>query len=59
MPMTKGDRVLFERQFRDEQKQAINEELDERIRDHAREVERSQRVPQFKRALKDDSIFWP
>jgi hypothetical protein len=52
MPMTKGDRLLFERQVRGAQKQAINEELDERIRDHAREVERSQRVQRFQKGAK-------
>ena len=46
MPMRKGDRLLLERQFREAQKQAIDEELDQRIRDHAREVGRSQRAQQ-------------
>lgn len=52
MPMTKGDRLLFERQVRDAQKQAINEELDQRIRDHTREVERAQRVQRFQKGAK-------
>src|SRR5215471_20950312 len=52
MPMSKGDRLLLERQFREAQKQAIDEELDQRIRDHAREVGRSQRAQQFQKGAK-------
>src|SRR6266446_4960972 len=50
--MNKGDRLLLERQFRESQKQAINEELDQRIRDHAREVRRWQRAQQFQKGAK-------
>jgi hypothetical protein len=36
--MSKGDRVLLERQLQKAQRQAIDGELEERIRDHARDV---------------------
>ena len=55
--MSKSDRLLLERQFREAEKQAINEELDQRIRDHAREVARSQRAQQFRKVAKRQLDF--
>jgi len=49
LPINKGDRLLLERQFREAQKQAITEELEQRIRDHARQVRRSERVRKFRK----------
>jgi hypothetical protein len=51
-PLNKGDRLLLERQFREAQQQAINDELDQRIREHTREVQRSQRAQQFQKGAK-------
>jgi hypothetical protein len=50
MPMNKGDRLLSERQFREAQKQAIRDELEQRINEHARRVRRSERAKKFKKA---------
>jgi hypothetical protein len=47
--MSKGDRLLLERQLQEAQKQAIDDELEERIRDHAREVRRFDRARQFQK----------
>jgi hypothetical protein len=48
-PGNKGDRLLLERQFRQAQRQAIDDELDQRIREHARNVRRWHRAQQFKK----------
>jgi hypothetical protein len=56
-PMNKGDRLLLERQFREAQKRSINEEMDERVRNHERDVRRSQRARQFQMAAKTPLDF--
>ncbi len=47
--MSKGERLLLERQLREAQKQAIEDELEERIRDHARDVWRQDQARQFQK----------
>jgi hypothetical protein len=50
--MSKGDRLLLERELREAQKQAIDDELEERIQDHALEVSRLERARQFQKGAK-------
>jgi hypothetical protein len=50
--VTKGDRLLLARQFKEAQQQAINDELDQRIQDHVRQVQRSERAHQFQKVAK-------
>jgi hypothetical protein len=59
MPTTlnKGDRLLLERRFRDARRQAINDELDQRIREHARDVKRSQRAQRLQKGAKRQLDF--
>lgn len=56
-PMNKGDRLLLEREFREARQKAIDDELDQRIREHARQVERSKRAPKFQKAAKTPLDF--
>jgi hypothetical protein len=57
VPMKRGERLLLEGQFRAAQKQAVRDETDQRIRDHARRGRRSRAAARFRAAAQRSLDF--